>query len=81
MRKEICFLIVTIASAFPALAQRLPAAGNRLKHVYFCNMGTDSYPARVQQDAAKTTEEIQPGILLRGALSKGEYYPDHCSLK
>ena len=35
------------------------ASSNRLKRVYFCNNGTDPYPTRVAQDAAKTTEEIQ----------------------
>jgi hypothetical protein len=56
--------------AFPALAQQLPAntcgivniydaVGNRIKRTYFCNNGTDPYPARKQQDAPKTTEEIQ----------------------
>jgi hypothetical protein len=64
MRKEIYLLIITIASALPALAQQLPLntcgivnvydnAGNRTKRVYFCNNGSDSYPAR------KTTEEVQ----------------------
>lgn len=64
MRKEICFLIITIAFAFPALAQQLPAntwgivnvydnSGNRTKRVYFYNNLTDPYPAR------KSTEPIQ----------------------
>jgi hypothetical protein len=63
MRKEIILLMITIASAFPALAQQLPAntwgivniydnAGNRTKRVYFYNNTTDPYPAR------KTTENV-----------------------
>ena len=63
MQKIICFLII-IASAFPALAQQLPAntcgivnvydnAGNRTKRVYFCNNGP-AYPARKE-----TPEVIQ----------------------
>lgn len=64
MQKIIC-LFITIASAFPALAQQLPAntcgivtiydnAGNRTKRVYFCNNGP-AYPTRKDQ----TTEVIQ----------------------
>jgi hypothetical protein len=69
MRKSI-ILISIILLAVKAYTQQLPAntcgivctydaSGNRLKRVYFCNNGTDPYPARVSQEEKKTTEEVQ----------------------
>ena len=70
MKKKILLLTFGLLLSFVMIAQQLPigecgnvctydASGNRLKRVYFCNNGTDPYPARVAQDASKTTEEIQ----------------------
>lgn len=70
MKKKISLLTFGLLLSFVMVAQQLnmgecgivctyDASGNRLKRVYFCNNGTDPYPARVQQDAAKTTEEYQ----------------------
>src|SRR5690348_2143948 len=84
MRKIICFLIL-LATAFPALAQQLPsgecgivhvydAAGNRTKRVYFCNNGTDPYPARKQTDAVKTTEEVQQVDALYPNPTTGKFF-------
>lgn len=83
MKKKLLFLILITAFAFPALAQQLPsgtcgivctydASGNRLKRVYFCNNGTDPYPARVE--TAKTTEEVQQVDALYPNPTTGKFY-------
>ena len=69
MRKSIILACIILLAA-KAYTQQLPlntwsiectydASGNRLKRVYFCNNGTDPYPARVSQEKKKTTEEHQ----------------------
>ena len=69
MYKKIILSLIIIATVFPAVAQQLPLntcgivnvydnAGNRIKRVYFCNNGTNPYPAR-QQTTTKTTQEFQ----------------------
>lgn len=83
MKKKFLFLLLITAFAFPALAQQLPlnacgivctydASGNRLKRVYFCNNGTDPYPARVE--TAKTTEEVQQVDALYPNPTSGKFY-------
>lgn len=80
------FLIIgMLCVAFPVLAQQLPPntcgivnvydnAGNRTKRVYFCNNGTDPYPARKQTDAVKTTEEVQQVDALYPNPTTGKFF-------
>jgi hypothetical protein len=59
MKNKFIFIAIFILFAFPGSAQQLPvgscgivhiydASGNRIKRVYFCNNGSDPYPARIQ---------------------------------
>ncbi|THU34990.1 T9SS type A sorting domain-containing protein [Niastella caeni] len=69
MKIKAFLFIIQMLVGFVIYAQQLPlgacgivctydASGNRLKRLYFCNNG-GVYPARVSQEAAKTTEEFQ----------------------
>lgn len=62
MKNKLIILTSALCFAATAIAQQLPfntcgivhiydASGNRVKRIYFCNYGTDPYPAKMQHSA------------------------------
>lgn len=76
MKNKFILIAIFILFALPGFAQQLPggscgivhvydASGNRIKRIYFCNNGSDPYPARMRNpntSKSKSADSLNSGL-------------------